>query len=179
MNRNTEIENEKVLNKPPSLKSDVLFLLAKVGIIILIAALISTFIYGGFRNDDEGMDDSIKTGDFVIYYRLDKNYVANDVVAIKTDGILQTRRVVAVAGDTVDITEEGLTINGNLQLEPDITDETQRFQGGVSFPLTVGDGKVFLLGDKREESLDSRMYGPVKVQDTLGKVVIIVRSKGI
>lgn len=53
------------------------------------------------------MYPNIKDGDLVVYYRLDKNYTARDLTVLDYQGSRQVRRVIAVAGDTVDITEDG------------------------------------------------------------------------
>ena len=66
------------------------------------------------------MYPNIKDGDLVVYYRLDKNYTARDLTVLDYQGSRQVRRVIAVAGDTVDITEDGLLVNGSPQQEPGI-----------------------------------------------------------
>jgi signal peptidase I len=156
-----------------------LFLLAKIAAIALVLVLLFTFMYGLYRGADPGMKPAIQDGDLVLFYRLDKNYVAGDVLLLDFEGQRQARRVVAVAGDAVDIVEEGLVINGSLQQEPDIYQATQRYAEGVEFPLTVGEGQVFVLGDARAGATDSRIYGAVDVDDTLGKVITILRRRNI
>jgi len=86
---------------------------------------------------------------------------------------------VAVAGDTVDITEDGLLINGSLVQEQNIFGETLHYEDGISLPITIEDGQVFVLGDRRGNSVDSRLYGPVNIKDTLGKVMTIIRRRNI
>ena len=86
--------------------------------------------------------------------------------------------MVATAGDVVDITEEGLMINGALQQEHEIYEQTQRYDTGVEFPMELKEGQIFVLGDSRENASDSRVYGAVDVHDTLGKVMTIVRRRG-
>lgn len=175
-NKNTESEK----TNSPSLLKDLLFVLLKILIIILIFVAIFTFIYGAFRCQDPGMAPSIKDGDLVIYYRLDKNYVASDVAAIEENGQITAKRVVAEGGDTVDITEDGnLIVNGAIQQETDIYEKTYRYEEGIDFPITLEEGEIFLLGDARENTTDSRIYGPVKEEDTLGKVIMIFRRRGI
>jgi signal peptidase I len=88
-------------------------------------------------------------------------------------------RVVAVAGDQVDIREDGLYVNGYLQYEENIYEKTTRYEEGVDFPLTVGEGEVFVLGDSRENSTDSRIFGPVSVADTYGKTIMIIRRRNV
>jgi len=94
-------------------------------------------------------------------------------------GQRQVRRVVATAGDTVDITGDGLVVNGALQQEPEIYQRTQRYADGASFPLTLSEGQVFVLGDARENAADSRIYGAVDVTNTLGKAIAILRQRNI
>lgn len=175
-----EIENNKNrLSQPPSLTQDILQLFIKIGIIIVVFVLLFTFLFGIFRNTDHDMTPAVKDGDLVIFYRLDKQYVLSDSVVVEYKGNKGVRRVVAVAGDEVDITSEGLFVNGALQQEADIYEDTIRYEGEIDFPITVEEGQVFLLGDCRESATDSRVYGAVDIKDTLGKVTVIIRRRGI
>ena len=63
------------------------------------------FQIGMARINDVSMKPAIKDGDLVMYYRLDKRFVSGDIAVFKKDGRTTTGRVVAVAGDTVDITK--------------------------------------------------------------------------
>lgn len=165
--------------KKSTLRQDLMFLMLKILTIAVMFILVFTFLFGIGRSVDISMSPSIKDGDLVIFDRLDKKYIKSDVLVLKFQGEVQTRRVIAVAGDEVDITEDGLVINGSPQQEKDIKGKTFRYDTGVKFPLKVGEGEVFVLGDNRENSTDSRVYGSVKVKDTLGKVMTIIRRRGI
>lgn len=154
-------------------------LLLKILLIAGIFVLIFTFVFGLYRNEDISMAPAVKDGDLVVFYRLDKEYVSSDAIVLEWQGRKQVRRVVAVAGDTVDVTEDGLMINGALQQERDIYEQTHRYTEGIDFPVTVGEGEIFVLGDGRENSTDSRIYGPVKIRDTLGKLMSLIRRRGI
>mgnify|MGYP000764851995 FL=1 len=114
-----------------------------------------------------------------MYYRLDKRFVSGDVAVFEDNGRNTTGRVVAVAGDTVDITKDGLKINGADQVSQDIYFDTTQFKDGVDFPVTVGSGQVFILGDNRPQASDSRIYGCIDIKDVKGKVIAIIRSRGI
>ena len=166
-------------SEQPSLRQDILFLLLKIGIICLIIIILFTFIYGIFRCEESGMSPAVKDGDLIVYYRLDKNYVSSDVAVVEHEGRLSPRRVIATEGDTIDITEDGLTVNGALQQESEIYEETLLYEDGIDFPLTLEPGEIFLLGDAREHAADSRIYGPVKAEETYGKVMMVIRRRGI
>lgn len=158
---------------------DLWTLLIKIVAIITFGVLLFSFIFGVYRCTDPYMFPNIKDGDLVMYYRLDKLYARSDVLVAKYQGRLLSFRVVAVAGDEVDVREDGLYVNGSLQFELGVYERTQRFSEGVDFPLTVGEGEVFVLGDSRENSTDSRIFGPVRIADTCGKVIAIIRRRNI
>jgi len=162
-----------------ALRRDLIALLVKIVAIIVVVTLLFTSVFGLFYNVDFAMMPALHDGDLIMFYRFDRQYVAQDTVVLSYEGQKQVRRVIAVAGNVVDITEEGLFINGALQQERNIFTRTERFAAGVEFPLTVGEGQIFVLGDDRENAVDSRLYGPVNVEDTLGTVMMVLRRRGI
>lgn len=164
---------------PPAVWQELLFLLLKIAAIALAFLLIFTFVFGILRNTDPDMSPAVADGDLVIFYRLDKRYAAQDVLVLDYQGQRQVRRVVAAAGDTEDITEDGLVVNGAIQQERDIYFPTQPYEDGIRFPITLKEGQVFVLGDHRTNATDSRIYGAVEVKDTLGKVMTLLRRRGL
>jgi len=173
-----EIQMEKI--KKSSLWEDLLYLFLKIGSIVLTFLFLFTFVYGIVRYEEPGMASAVKDGDLVVYYRYTgAGYYPQDVIALEFDGRIQARRVVATAGDTVDITNGGLVVNGALQHEPEIFQKTERYAEGVEFPLTVPEGQVFVLGDGRLGAADSRIYGCVEIEKTRGKVMTVIRRRSI
>lgn len=162
---------------PTSVLSDILLLLLKILVVILLFVLLFTFLFGATRYNDVAMTPNIKSGDLVIYKRYDKDFDVGDEAVLRYQGKIQIMRVVATAGDVLDMTEEGFTINGELQPEPNPQKETLPYTEGILFPVTLKKGEVFLLGDDRENSADSRVYGGVNQDDTLGKVLNIIRRR--
>lgn len=123
------------------------------------------------------MYPAAKDGDLVVFYRLDKDYEARDLIVLEVDGAKEVRRVVAVAGDNVDFENGMLVINGIPRREPGIYEKSEQFFKGIEFPIQVPEGKVFVLGDARENSKDSRIYGTVDIKNTYGTVIMIVRRR--
>lgn len=158
---------------------DILDLLIKIVAIATLGVCLFTFVFGIYRSTDPSMAPSVKDGDLVVYFRTDKAYDASDVVVVEYEGRLRCLRVVAKAGDTVDLKDKFLYVNGSLQQETWIHEETHRYDTGVDFPLTVQEGQVFVLGDSRENATDSRIFGPVEIADTHGKVIAIIRRRNI
>ena len=102
------------------------------------------------------MSPSIKPEDIIMYYRLEKDYDLLDPVVLKVKDTVQVRRVVAKAGDTVDITAKGLVVNGSLQtgLEKDfVNGDTLPYKQGITFPITIKKVKYFyweIIGSKHK-----------------------------
>ena len=157
------------------MKRKIICLITKAGVLILILWLLFGVCFSIFQNNDEEMKPTIRQGDLIVSYQLNKNYVFHDLVAIVQDGKKQVGRVVAVEGDIVDIDGEGLKINGMYVQESDIPEKTERYAEGISFPVTLKKGEIFLLKDARKHATDSRIYGAVNKKDTLGKVVTLIR----
>jgi len=172
-----EQQNSEHRNSSPSILRELAGLSIKIAIIALTAIITFTFVFGFYRNTDPDMTPMVKSGDLVMYYRLDKNYSPGDLLVLDFNGELQVRRVIARAGDVVDIDERGLKINNAWQQEQGIYQETWQYEEGIDFPLTVGAGQVFVLGDERENATDSRMYGAVDVESTRGTVVTVIRRR--
>lgn len=157
---------------------DLTYLLIKIGAFGFCALLAMTFLFGAVRINSVSMQPAIQNGDLVFFYRLDKTFSTQDLAVIEYEGDLCVLRVIAVEGDVVDIGENGLSVNGALQYESYIYgSETTQFVGGISFPITLNKGELFLLADLREGATDSRMFGAVNSSDTLGKVMTIIRRR--
>ena len=150
-------------------------LIKKIIMLILVAYLIFTFIFGVKVLKNNDMSPRMSASDLLIYYRLDKEYVANDVLVVNKDGNEYVSRVVAMAGDTVDITENGLVINGSVQANSNIYFDTGIYEDGIKFPITLNQDEVFVLGDLREGAMDSRYFGPVKYGQIKGKIFVLLR----
>ena len=162
----------------PSLAHDLLMLALQLAAIALGIVVTFSFVFGLMRVTDPSMEPRFQDGDLVLFYRIDKRYLVRDVVVFERDGLLTSGRVVAQAGDTVNIDSQGLVVNGAHQQEQGITDETTQVADGVTFPLTVPEGAVFVLGDNRDEAVDSRIVGCVPADQTLGKVIGLFRRRG-
>ena len=89
-------------------------------------------------------------------------------------------RVIAVSGDTVEITEGGhLIVNGNSMVETNIFSSTVPYVGFQEYPVKLQPGECFVLADLRAGGADSRFFGPVKTEEILGTVITIMRRNNL
>lgn len=89
-------------------------------------------------------------------------------------------RVVATAGDTVEVTDDGrLIVNGNSLIESNIFSPTTPYVGFTEYPLTLHAGECFVMADHRNGGADSRFFGPVLVEEIQGTVITIMRRNNL
>ena len=151
----------------------------KLIVTLLMIWILLFYVFGVTVMQGEDMYPRIRDGDLMIYYRLQRSYFIGDVVTFSNKDRRYTGRIVAKAGDIVDISENGqLLVNGNVQ-EEEIFYKTGKIAGKVDFPCIVPKGEVFLLCDFRTNSIDSRSYGAVSIESLDGKVITILRRRGI
>ena len=119
-------------------------------------------------------------GDVALTYRLEQAYSANDVIVYRAQSGQQLiGRVVALPGDVVEVTEDGtFKVNGNAQ--PSLNGQsTAPAESGPAYPLALGEGQYFVLGDDRMQAVDSREVGAIGINVVEGKVVALLRLRGI
>lgn len=137
------------------------------------AALIAILFLQILRIDGTSMADTLQERDLVIA-RNTSGAEKGDVIAFYHGEEILVKRVIAMAGDTVDIGADGtVTVNGEPIEEPYLT---QRALGhcSVQLPCQVPEGKYFVMGDHRTVSIDSRSQavGCVAEEDIIGKVIL-------
>lgn len=153
------------------------FLLVALVAAFLIFGFVRPFVAEPFGITTDSMDPTLRAGDSVLavkfVYRLGEPR-RGDVVLFEApnDGAPTIKRVVGLPGDTVAVRDGVLFVNGEKKWEGyvdyGLTDST--FLG----PAHVPEGHVYLMGDNRVNSLDSRSYGPVPEADLLGRVLLRV-----
>lgn len=157
-------------------------LLGAVGEIVLIVAaafvlalLIQQFVVKPFGIPSESMEPTLLKGDRVLVNRLAYRFgepQRGDIVVFRPplgreDYI---KRIVAVGGDTVAVRGGKLFINGEAQEEPYLKE--QKIQGQFD-EVVVPEGSYFMMGDNRNNSGDSRVFGPVEKGSILGKAFLV------
>lgn len=158
---------------------DIRAVFIKTGVIAVFGWILVGVVFGFAVMEGEGMYPRVRDGDLMVFYRLDQDYAVGDVVTFVDGGVRRTGRIVAQGGDDVSFSDDGeLIVNGSVQDEQ-IFYPTEPQEGSASSTCDVPDGSVYLLGDFRTNAVDSRTYGPVRIDDLDGKVITILRRRGI
>ena len=119
----------------------------------------------------------LKDGDLCFTFKLGKVH-SGEEIAYKQDDKIHFGRIVAVGGDTVDIKDGTVNVNGYGVFENTVYPTTTE-GATVTFPYTVPEGTVFVLNDYRDDIQDSRVYGSIPMKQTRGKIVLVLRRRGI
>jgi signal peptidase I len=140
----------------------------------VVALLIQNYAFAQTEVKNVSMQSTLTEGQRLIEdkisYRFEKPD-RGDIVIIngpENDKRL-IKRVIGLPGDILDMKDGDVYINGNRLEEPYVKGRT--FPNGLSLPYTVPDGKVFVMGDNREHSLDSRELGPIDLASIEGRAV--------
>ncbi len=156
---------------------------ALVVVIALVVALgVRTFLLAHFVVEGSSMYSTLETGDRVfvnkVSYRLHDPNRGDVVVLHEIRGTTERdliKRVIAVGGEEIEMRSCEVRIGGQLLLEPylDPTVVTPGNCGGDFGPLIVPDGTVFVMGDNRAGSQDSRALGPIVLDDIVGRAFVV------
>lgn len=150
---------------------------------VLVVVGIFTFVIRMMGVDGHSMLNTLQHGDrlLVVNSMLYHDYKYGDIVILRKDGVFDddpiVKRVIAVEGQTVDIDfAEGIVYVDGEALEEDYIREPTYTAEGTEFPLTVPEGSIFVMGDNRNGSSDSRDYrlGTVDTRYVIGKAAFLI-----
>lgn len=143
-----------------------------LAIFFVIMVLVFRLLVGISFVKGASMSPTLENDQLVVYVRVVPQYKRGDVISVRMpSGQYYVKRVIAVAGDTVDIQDGQLYVNGELMSEDYTQGETTLPEGGITCPYQVEEGKLFVMGDNREDSVDSRTFGAVLIKETQGRLV--------
>ena len=150
---------------------------------VLVVVAIFTFVIRMMGVDGHSMLNTLQHGDrlLVVNSMLYHDYKYGDIVILRKNGVFDddpiVKRVIAVEGQTVDIDfAEGIVYVDGEALEEDYIREPTYTAEGTEFPLTVPEGSIFVMGDNRNGSSDSRDYrlGRVDTRYVIGKAAFLI-----
>ncbi|MBO7746569.1 signal peptidase I [Paenibacillus sp. MWE-103] len=146
-----------------------------LGIAITAALLIQNYAFAQTEVKNISMQKTLVDGQRLIEDKLSYHFESphrGDIVIIdgpESDKRL-IKRVIGLPGDAIDFTEDGhVLVNGKQLVEPYV--KGLSYANGMKVPYTVPAKHLFVMGDNRENSQDSRMLGPIALSSIEGRAV--------
>ncbi len=145
--------------------------------IILLIVFIRSFIVTPVRVNGESMYPTLKDREIMllnkIYYRFN-DIKRFDIVVVNTKDEKIIKRVIGLPGETLKIEDNILYINGQEVKEKFLKEETADFDLEDLGVTKIPSDSYFVMGDNRNNSKDSRMIGPVKKSQIVGKTKLVI-----
>lgn len=155
---------------------DLVYLLAVVLVLFLICFRV--VVVSG-----PSMNDTLKNGDYLLLLNsvFFHDYQQGDIIVASKDSFRDgepiVKRIIATEGQSVNIDfEMGIVYVDGVALDEPYISTTTNLYEGVEFPLVVEEGHVFVMGDNRNNSKDSRSpeIGQIDVREILGKAIFLI-----
>ena len=171
-NETKEIAQEIVKK---SVQREILEWVVSILVAVVLALFIRQFVFTVVRVDGESMVPTLQHNDRLIVWRLGYTPENGDIIVLHQAGHQPyIKRVIANEGQTVDIdfVTHKVYVDGT-ELEEEYINEPTALRGNMKFPVTVGEDQVFVMGDNRNNSRDSRFtdVACVDYDDIMGKAV--------
>lgn len=162
------MKNEREADREAAKKGWIKLLL--IFLFTAVLALCKIYLIDFADVSGQSMYPTFHSGDTCL--ELKSNYTIDrfDVIVVKTESKRLIKRVIGMPNDIVQIIDGKVLINGeSLQDDLDIRIEKA---GCAAEPITLAENEYFVIGDNRNDSLDSRDYGAFQKSEVCGKIVI-------
>lgn len=164
-----EITRVQYRNRYFSVFKSTLYLLITVA---AVAVLVATLCLPVLKIYGSSMTPTLQDGEILFSVKTSK-FKPGDIIAFYYNNKILVKRVICEAGDWIDIDKEGTIYVNDITIEEPYLTEKALGECSIELPYQVPDGKVFVMGDHRLTSVDSRMteIGCVAQEQVVGKII--------
>ena len=139
-------------------------------VIVLVVALIRIFLVSPVTVTGPSMNETLHDGDIMVLNKLNKNNIKrNDIIVFYRGNERLIKRVLALPNEKIKCVSGIIYVNNEEYDDKYATGRTADFR-----EYYLGDDEYFAVGDNRENSFDSRFFGPVKMKDVCGTTDLII-----
>lgn len=139
-------------------------------VIILAIILVRLFIVTPVRVDGPSMNDTLHDGDILLLDKYDNKYERFEIVVFNYNGERLIKRIIGLPGEVVSYKNNKLYINGNEIEDNYGLGYTEDFELKDLNLTKIPDNEYLVMGDNRNDSLDSRYFGTISKDKILGSV---------
>ncbi|HET7678017.1 MAG TPA: signal peptidase I [Candidatus Limnocylindrales bacterium] len=142
---------------------------------VVIFLVIQTFVAQPYRVEQESMQHTLEQGQYVLVDKLTPRfgpYARGDIVVFEPPeggSVPFIKRVIGLPGDKVEIRDGAVFVNGTELVEPYIYDGDTTLPTGEESSYVVPPEQLFVMGDHRGNSTDSRVFGAIPVSNVIGR----------
>ena len=166
------------VNDAPFSWRAILEIVQALALAVIISVVLNLFVVQVTEVRQRSMETTLLQNDRVLVSKVDYRFTSpqpGDIVVFNPTidtQIPYVKRIVAVAGETVELRDGNLYVNGRLRFFPQAHGATLPQMPDVKYPFKVPDGSFFALGDNRLSSQDSRTFGAQPYNRIIGKVIL-------
>lgn len=177
-------DGEHAPSKASKIGRKVLSLAITLIVVIFLSWGLRTFVFQPYSIPSGSMEDTIMTGDMVFsekltYYARSPEYM--DIVTFVDPEVpsrILIKRVIATEGQKVDLIDGEVYIDGEKLDEPYTEGKpsyplTTAYGTSIVYPYTIPEGEIWVMGDNRTNSQDSRYFGAIPTSSITGKAAFI------
>ncbi|MBP7185636.1 MAG: signal peptidase I [Ruminococcus sp.] len=169
-----QFENEmKRLKYRQNFRRSVKSTISALITIVAAAVIVSTMLIPVLRVTGASMTPTLRNDEYVLCSKV-SSLKQGDIIAFYYNNRILLKRVIGVAGDIIDISEDGtVTLNGEVLDEPYISEKALG-ECDIDMPYQVPENRLFVMGDHRSVSVDSRStsVGCIAEENIVGKVML-------
>ena len=147
--------------------------LYSLAVVAAIAILIATLWMPVLQITGTSMDPTLVDGQFVVALK-NSDFEIGDITAFYYNNKILLKRVIGVSGDWIDIKADGTVYVNGKELDEPYIEEKSLGECDITFPYQVPESRVFVMGDHRSVSIDSRStsVGCIADEYIIGKVIL-------